>query len=151
MAKSICLIIFNYRQLLHQTSVSDTWVFTVQTNVNLAVIWMHKIRVESQSPQPQGHNCSDYNVYSVAIIRYLACEKVTPRTLYPENGKLQARVDEYLEWQHIGLRLHCAMYFRVKVQILYYLFYYFLSFEILVTTHWQGLGSFLGLFILHVS
>ncbi|XP_022126842.2 glutathione S-transferase theta-1 [Pieris rapae] len=51
---------------------------------------------------------------SVAIIRYLANENVIPRILYPQDNKEQARVDEYLEWHQIGLRLHCAMFFRVK-------------------------------------
>ncbi|XP_046966199.1 glutathione S-transferase theta-1-like [Vanessa cardui] len=51
---------------------------------------------------------------SVAIIKYLARENLIPETLYPKESKLQARVDEFLEWQHIELRLHCAMYFRTK-------------------------------------
>ncbi|XP_045448063.1 glutathione S-transferase theta-1 [Melitaea cinxia] len=51
---------------------------------------------------------------SVAIIKYLARENLILESLYPKDSKLQARVDEYLEWQHIGLRLHCAMYFRLK-------------------------------------
>nr|QEH04682.1 glutathione S-transferase theta [Ostrinia furnacalis]QIC35751.1 glutathione S-transferase theta [Ostrinia furnacalis] len=51
---------------------------------------------------------------SVAIVRYLAQEKMIPESLYPSDSKLRARVDEYLEWQHVGLRWHCAMYFRVK-------------------------------------
>ncbi|XP_052741376.1 glutathione S-transferase theta-1 [Bicyclus anynana] len=52
---------------------------------------------------------------SVAIIKYLSRENLIPESLYPRDSKLQARVDEFLEWQHIGLRLHCAMFFRVKV------------------------------------
>ncbi|XP_038220748.1 glutathione S-transferase theta-1-like [Zerene cesonia] len=51
---------------------------------------------------------------SIAIIRYLSRENIIPKSLYPPESKAQARVDEYLEWQHVGLRLHCAMYFRVK-------------------------------------
>nr|XP_026486575.1 glutathione S-transferase theta-1-like [Vanessa tameamea] len=51
---------------------------------------------------------------SVAIIKYLARENLIPESLYPKESKLQARVDEFLEWQHIELRLHCAMYFRTK-------------------------------------
>nr|AWX68893.1 glutathione S-transferase theta 1 [Heortia vitessoides] len=50
---------------------------------------------------------------SVAIIKYLARENIIPEKLYPRDSKLQARVDEFLEWHHIGLRLHCAMYTRV--------------------------------------
>ncbi|KAL0882939.1 hypothetical protein ABMA27_016439 [Loxostege sticticalis] len=51
---------------------------------------------------------------SVAIVKYLAREKIIPESLYPMDSKQQARVDEFLEWHHIGLRLHCSMYFRVK-------------------------------------
>lgn len=49
---------------------------------------------------------------SVAIVKYLARENIIPGSLYPKDIKPQARVEEFLEWQHIGLRLHCAMYFR---------------------------------------
>ncbi|XP_034832380.1 glutathione S-transferase theta-1-like [Maniola hyperantus] len=52
---------------------------------------------------------------SVAIIKYLSRENLIPNSLFPKESKSQARVDEFLEWQHIGLRIHCAMYFRVKV------------------------------------
>lgn len=51
---------------------------------------------------------------SVAILKYLSRENVMPESLYPKESKAQARVEEFLEWQHTGLRLHCAMYFRVK-------------------------------------
>ncbi|XP_049873808.1 glutathione S-transferase theta-1 [Pectinophora gossypiella] len=51
---------------------------------------------------------------SVAIMKYLSRENIIPDSLYPKDSKQQAKVDEFLEWQHIGLRLHCAMYFRVK-------------------------------------
>lgn len=50
---------------------------------------------------------------SVAILKYLARENIIPENLYPRESKLQARVEEFLEWQHAGIRLHCAMYFRV--------------------------------------
>ncbi|PZC85733.1 hypothetical protein B5X24_HaOG200251 [Helicoverpa armigera] len=51
---------------------------------------------------------------SVAILKYLSRENIIPDSLYPKESKAQARVEEFLEWQHAGLRLHCAMYFRVK-------------------------------------
>ncbi|XP_068633731.1 glutathione S-transferase theta-1-like [Battus philenor] len=51
---------------------------------------------------------------SVAIVNYLSREDIIPASLYPRENKLQARVQEFLEWHHIGLRLHCAVYFRVK-------------------------------------
>ncbi|CAH0715343.1 unnamed protein product, partial [Brenthis ino] len=60
----------------------------------------------------------DYNGFvlseSIAIVKYLAGENLIPDHLYPKDNKLQARVDEFLEWHHIGLRLHCSMYFRAK-------------------------------------
>nr|QGZ00478.1 glutathione S-transferase theta1 [Glyphodes pyloalis] len=51
---------------------------------------------------------------SVAIVKYLSRENIIPENLYPRESRLQARVEEFLEWHHVGLRLHCAMYFRVK-------------------------------------
>uniref|UniRef100_A0A0K8TV27 Glutathione-S-transferase n=1 Tax=Epiphyas postvittana TaxID=65032 RepID=A0A0K8TV27_EPIPO len=52
---------------------------------------------------------------SVAILKYLSREGIIPENLYPRENKQAARVEEFLEWQHAGLRLHCAMFFRVKV------------------------------------
>lgn len=43
-------------------------------------------------------------IYSIAIIRYLAKEKNIPDKWYPKDSKKQARVDEYLEWQHNNTR-----------------------------------------------
>jgi len=51
---------------------------------------------------------------SVAILRYLVREKAVDDHWYPKNSKLQARVDEYLEWQHVNTRLFCAMFFQHK-------------------------------------
>ncbi|CAG9786896.1 unnamed protein product [Diatraea saccharalis] len=51
---------------------------------------------------------------SVAIVNYLSREGIIPDILYPRDSKQKARVEEFLEWHHIGLRLHCSMYFRVK-------------------------------------
>lgn len=50
---------------------------------------------------------------SIAILKYLSRENIIAESLYSKESKLQARIEEFLEWQHIGLRLHCAMYFRV--------------------------------------
>ncbi|KAK9506839.1 hypothetical protein O3M35_008701 [Rhynocoris fuscipes] len=50
---------------------------------------------------------------SVGILRYLCREKNVPDHWYPKDTKKQAKVDEYLEWQHLGTRLACAMYFRI--------------------------------------
>jgi len=51
---------------------------------------------------------------SVAILRYLAREKAVDDHWYPKDSKLQAKVDEYLEWQHVNTRLYCAMFFQHK-------------------------------------
>jgi len=51
---------------------------------------------------------------SVAILRYLAREKAVDDHWYPSDLKLQAKVDEYLEWQHVNTRLFCAMFFQHK-------------------------------------
>ncbi|XP_065363657.1 glutathione S-transferase theta-1-like isoform X2 [Calliphora vicina] len=49
---------------------------------------------------------------SVAILRYLSSKGKIPEYLYPKYFVEQARVDEFLEWQHITLRITCALYFR---------------------------------------
>ncbi|XP_073985763.1 glutathione S-transferase theta-1-like [Rhodnius prolixus] len=50
---------------------------------------------------------------SVAILRYLCREKKNVADhWYPKDSKKQAKVDEYLEWQHLGTRLGCGLYFR---------------------------------------
>lgn len=54
-------------------------------------------------------------IESVAITRYICREFKVPDYWYPKESKAQAKVDEYLEWQHLNTRLHCASYFLVKV------------------------------------
>ncbi|KAK3849584.1 hypothetical protein Pcinc_043664 [Petrolisthes cinctipes] len=51
---------------------------------------------------------------SVAILRYLCREYEAASRWYPKDSKLQARVDEYLEWQHLNTRISCAMFFQHK-------------------------------------
>ncbi|XP_047492664.1 glutathione S-transferase theta-1-like isoform X1 [Penaeus chinensis] len=50
---------------------------------------------------------------SVAILRYL-CREHKADHWYPSDSKAQARVDEYLEWQHVNTRMQCAMFFQHK-------------------------------------
>ncbi|KAI5635785.1 hypothetical protein NE865_11483 [Phthorimaea operculella] len=52
---------------------------------------------------------------SVAIMNYLSREGIVPESLYPKDSKHRARVEEYLEWQHVGFRFPLAWHFRVKV------------------------------------
>ena len=40
----------------------------------------------------------------MAIYRYLARKYSVPDYLYPKDVQKQARVDEYLEWQHLNTR-----------------------------------------------
>ncbi|XP_011876035.1 PREDICTED: glutathione S-transferase theta-1-like [Vollenhovia emeryi] len=51
---------------------------------------------------------------SVGIVRYLSRECKVDDHWYPSESKKQAKVDEYLEWQHLNTRLHCSAYFLAK-------------------------------------
>uniref|UniRef100_A0A240PLM9 Glutathione S-transferase theta class 2 n=1 Tax=Anopheles christyi TaxID=43041 RepID=A0A240PLM9_9DIPT len=48
---------------------------------------------------------------SVAIYRYLCREYPIPRHWYPDDTVHQARIDEYLSWQHLNLRADISLYF----------------------------------------
>lgn len=50
-------------------------------------------------------------IESVAILRYLCREFKVDDHWYPSSSKSQAKVDEFLEWQHSNIRLHCSGYF----------------------------------------
>lgn len=63
----------------------------------------------------------DYS--SVAIVRYISREFKVDDHWYPADSKCQAKVDEYLEWQHLNTRLYCATYFIVKVMLILCAFY----------------------------
>ncbi|WAR03517.1 GSTT1-like protein [Mya arenaria] len=53
---------------------------------------------------------------SVAILRYLSCKYNLPEHWYPRNDLLkQARIEEYLHWQHLNTRLQAAMVFQQKL------------------------------------
>nr|XP_016927773.1 glutathione S-transferase theta-1 [Drosophila suzukii] len=49
---------------------------------------------------------------TIAIIRYLADKGQFDEKLYPKSVEARARVDEFLEWQHLNIRLACSLYFR---------------------------------------
>lgn len=55
---------------------------------------------------------------SIAIVRYLAREFNIAEKWYPKDSKQQARVDEFLEWQHLNIRLFGSMIFRHRVSII---------------------------------
>lgn len=69
-----------------------------------------------------------YNVhsyfYSIAMVRYLAREYDIQDNWYPKDSKSQARVDEYLEWQHLNIRLFGSMVFRERVCILVFMLHF---------------------------
>ncbi|KAI7797709.1 glutathione S-transferase theta-1a [Triplophysa rosa] len=48
---------------------------------------------------------------SIAILQYLAAKHRTPDHWYPADLVKRARVDEYLSWQHAGLRAHGSRVF----------------------------------------
>ncbi|KAM7345502.1 glutathione S transferase T1 [Cochliomyia hominivorax] len=48
---------------------------------------------------------------SIAMIRYLADKDLFSTDLYPKDLQYRARVDEFLEWQHLTVRAGCATYF----------------------------------------
>ncbi|XP_013105437.1 glutathione S-transferase theta-1 isoform X2 [Stomoxys calcitrans] len=48
---------------------------------------------------------------SIAILRYLAKKGEFSEQLYPKDITNRAKVDEFLEWQHVGLRYGCSTYF----------------------------------------
>ncbi|XP_002138766.2 glutathione S-transferase theta-1-like isoform X2 [Drosophila pseudoobscura] len=49
---------------------------------------------------------------TVAIVRYLSDKGQFSNQLYPRSVEERARVDEYLEWQHLNIRLACSVFFR---------------------------------------
>ncbi|XP_011693991.1 PREDICTED: glutathione S-transferase theta-1-like isoform X5 [Wasmannia auropunctata] len=51
---------------------------------------------------------------SVAIARYICREFKVDDHWYPSDSKKQAKVDEYLEWQHLNTRRHCLAYTLAK-------------------------------------
>lgn len=52
---------------------------------------------------------------SVSILRYLCRTFPVADHWYPKDSQKQARVDEYMAWQHLNLRAFGSMYFRTKI------------------------------------
>lgn len=54
---------------------------------------------------------------SVAIMMYMAEKYKTPDYWYPADLHKRARVNEYLSWQHMGIRMHGSKMFWINVLI----------------------------------
>ncbi|XP_029296507.1 glutathione S-transferase theta-1b [Cottoperca gobio] len=54
---------------------------------------------------------------SIAILLYLAEKFKTPDFWYPADLQQRARVNEYLSWQHLAIRLHAAKMFWLLIMI----------------------------------
>ncbi|GJQ65459.1 GstT1 [Trypoxylus dichotomus] len=51
---------------------------------------------------------------SIGILKYLAKTRNIKGNYYPQDAQIQARIDEYLEWQHLNVRFICSLYFFRK-------------------------------------
>ncbi|CAL8270772.1 glutathione S-transferase theta-1b [Gadus morhua] len=54
---------------------------------------------------------------SVAIMQYLAEKFQTPAHWYPSDLQQRARVNEYLSWQHMAIRMHGSKIFWLRLLI----------------------------------
>lgn len=54
---------------------------------------------------------------SIAILLYMAGKYKTPDFWYPADPQQRARVNEYLSWQHTGIRLHGSKMFWLRLMI----------------------------------
>ncbi|XP_017760475.1 PREDICTED: glutathione S-transferase theta-1-like [Eufriesea mexicana] len=74
-----------------------------------------KIHPFQKVPAIEHNGCN--MIESIAILRYICREFKVIDHWYPKESELQLKVDEYLEWQHLNVRLHCSLYFIVKYLI----------------------------------
>ncbi|CAB3383917.1 Hypothetical predicted protein [Cloeon dipterum] len=114
-----------YYNLMSQPSRA-LYIFLKKTNINFEAKNVNLARGEQHSKEYKTKVNAfglvpviDHNGFklteSIAILRYLCRENDVADHWYPEDRKLQARVDEYLEWQHINTRANCFLYFRAKL------------------------------------
>ena len=55
--------------------------------------------------------------FSISILRYLCQKFNVAEHWYPQTDlKQQARIEEYLHWQHLNTRMKAAMVFQHKVR-----------------------------------
>ncbi|ELT90456.1 hypothetical protein CAPTEDRAFT_173236 [Capitella teleta] len=55
---------------------------------------------------------------SVAILSYLSDHYKVADHWYPKNPQARARVDQYMAWQHHGIRLFGSMVFRIQARVI---------------------------------
>jgi hypothetical protein len=114
--------------LLYSSKAKTVWSFTSFLLYHYGTVHKHRdILICAFSPLVPGHwmcdGCQNVKckllkkvfVLSVGILRYLCREKNVKNHWYPTDSKQQAKVDEYLEWQHLDTRLNCSLYFQHKV------------------------------------
>lgn len=58
---------------------------------------------------------SDVCLCSIAILLYLAEKFKTPDFWYPADLQQRARINEYLSWQHMAIRMHGSKMFWLRV------------------------------------
>ncbi|PSN54355.1 Glutathione S-transferase theta-1 [Blattella germanica] len=100
------------RYLCRERKVPDHWYpkeSKAQAIVDQYLEWQH---LDTRL------NCATFFMQKVSkfvgILRYLCRERDVPGHWYPKDSKRQAKVDEYLEWQHLDIRLNCSMFFVQK-------------------------------------
>lgn len=52
---------------------------------------------------------------SIPMLEYLAAKFETPDHWFPKDLQKRARVNEYLSWQHMGIRMHGSKMFWMKL------------------------------------
>lgn len=81
----------------------------------LILLMAKLIAIDNFRYSPQSPFINFISFFSVAILRYLCATRNLDDHWYPKDPKLQARVDEYLEWQHIDIRSNTMGYLMNKV------------------------------------
>ncbi len=61
---------------------------------------------------------NDVCLCSIAILLYLAEKFKTPDFWYPADLQQRARINEFLSWQHMAIRLHGSKMFWLRVRSL---------------------------------
>eukprot|EP00088_Acartia_fossae_P010719 TRINITY_DN1536_c0_g1_i10.p1 TRINITY_DN1536_c0_g1~~TRINITY_DN1536_c0_g1_i10.p1 ORF type:complete len:239 (-),score=55.43 TRINITY_DN1536_c0_g1_i10:4-720(-) len=113
-----------YLDFLSQPSRA-MYIFCKATGIQHEIVLISTMREETKTdkftalnPLQQVPVLKDGNfalTESVAMLRYLANTRDIADHWYPKDTKQQARVDEYLEWQHIGTRFLCSSFFMAKM------------------------------------